>query len=59
MQKLMILPEEASFGERADKYLAAQFPQYSRSFLQKLFKAIFADFINQLRTSIFDNLSLS
>ena len=38
MQKLMILPEEASFGERADKYLAAQFPQYSRSFLQKLFK---------------------
>ena len=38
MQKLIVLPDEASYGERADKYLAAQFPQYSRSFLQKLFK---------------------
>ena len=38
MQELILLPEEESIGERADKYLAVQLPQYSRSFFQKLFK---------------------
>ena len=38
MQELILLPEEESIGERADKYLAIQLPQYSRSFFQKLFK---------------------
>lgn len=38
MQKIIFLPDEEAFGERADKYLAAQLPQYSRSFFQKLFK---------------------
>lgn len=38
MQKIVFLPDEDSYGERADKYLAAQLPQYSRSFFQKLFK---------------------
>ena len=32
MQELILLPEEESIGERADKYLAVQLPQYSRSF---------------------------
>lgn len=38
MQKIIFSVSEESFGERADKYLAAQLPQYSRSFFQKLFK---------------------
>ena len=38
MQELILLPEEESIGERADKYLAVQLPQYSRSFFQKLIK---------------------
>ena len=38
MQELILLPEEESIGERADKYLAVQLPQYSRSFFQKLSK---------------------
>ena len=41
MQELILLPEEESIGERADKYLAVQLPQYSRSFFQKLFKERF------------------
>ena len=40
MQELILLPEEESIGERADKYLAVQLPQYSRSFFQKLFKDV-------------------
>jgi len=31
MQELILLPEEESIGERADKYLAVQLPQYSRT----------------------------
>lgn len=38
MQKIVFQAGEEYFGERADKYLAGQLPQYSRSFLQKLFK---------------------
>lgn len=38
MQKIIFPASEEAFGERADKYLALQLPQYSRSFFQKLFK---------------------
>lgn len=38
MQKIVFQAEEEAVGERADKYIAAQLPQYSRSFLQKLLK---------------------
>lgn len=38
MQKIVFQAGEEYFGERADKYLAGQLPQYSRNFLQKLFK---------------------
>ena len=41
MQELILLPEEESIGERADKYLAVQLPQHSRSFFQKLFRKTF------------------
>lgn len=46
MEKLIFQPEEEAFGERADKYLAAQLPQYSRSFLQRLFKDNLVEAIN-------------
>lgn len=38
MQKIIFPASEEAADERADKYLAQQLPQYSRSFFQKLFK---------------------